>query len=137
MIKNYDCRNSYIKVDSIDYIIELDKGEQCFRSCETLKSIEDFENAYIILYRGLQFIGNALLIKKFKLKSKSKNCQFQYLFDEKEISLDMIDKISEFAEIRNHIYYNNISLLAEISKDEYITRYNLIMGIVAMLRGKL
>lgn len=134
MITDYDCRNAFMKVDFINYLIELEKGEKCFESANHLTKIEDFENAYIILYRGVQFIGNALLIKKYNLKSKSKNCQFQYLFENKIISKEIIDSISNFADIRNHIYYNNLSILADITEEEYKERYNSIINIVKILK---
>ena len=69
MITDYDCRNAYIMVDKVDYLLEFEKADQCFKSAENLVIIGDFENAYIILYRGLQFIGNGVLIKKFGLNN--------------------------------------------------------------------
>lgn len=85
-IENYDFRTAFIKVELIDYYHELEKGNESFESAQILAKLNKYCDAYIILYKALQNLGNAVLINRFQLKSKSKNCQFQYLNSEKILS---------------------------------------------------
>lgn len=133
MVKNYDCRNAFIFVDEIVYLIELEKANDCFETVELIIGIEDYSNAYILMIRALQLVGDAVLIKKFRLKSKSKNCQFQYLYEKKLISEDIIDKISKLSKRRNDIYYSNQTIDAEISEEEFIEKYQEVKEIKEVL----
>ena len=74
MITNYDCRKAFIMVDRVEYYEELNIGDESFESAQILAKSNKYSDAYIILYKSLQNIGNATLINKFGLRSKNKNC---------------------------------------------------------------
>ena len=136
MIIDYDCRKAFILVDKSDYYEELDLGEKSFESAKLLTDSKKYSDAYIILYKAFQNIGNAILIKKFGIRSKSKNCQFQYLFEKGIISKEEISLISEFSKLRNNIYYNNADLM-EFDEQEYTSKYDIIMKITNKLKGEI
>ncbi len=130
MIENYNCKKAFIRVSKEDYLEDLELGQKSIETAKKISNYKDFENAYIILYRGLQLIGNAYLIKKYSLKSKSKNCQFQYLYDEGDLSSVDLAEISKFSEIRNNVYYNNVTIFSQLEQSEYEKKFKAIMKII-------
>ena len=133
MITEYDCRKAFIPVESFEYLAELEIGEESLESSQILFEAKKYSDAYIILYKALQNFGNAVLINKFKLRSKQKNCQFQYLYQENILTDEDIYLISNLSQNRNTIYYNN-SGLDIISEDEYKKKYEKIMMIIKKLK---
>ncbi len=119
-INNYDCRKAYELVNSgSDYLEEQEKAERCFKSGLLLENDDDFENAFIMNFRGIQLLGNSVLIKRLNQKSKEKNCQFKLLFEENIIDKETLTKLSFFTDTRNNIYYNNRRRLIDYTKEEY------------------
>lgn len=137
MIENYDCTNSYMECEKIDYLNELTNGNNCFLTIENIEKIEDYSNAFIIAFRGLQLIGNALLIKKYALRSKDKNCQFQYLFENGDLNKITLHLISKLSQIRNDIYYQNPKKLNNLIKKEYSLLKDDILEVKEILISKI
>lgn len=129
------CENKiFEKLNRIDYFEYEQNAELTFNSAKSIeKEINDFASAYILYYRGLQILSNALLIKKTTLKSKGKNCQFLELFKENIISLDEINKISQLVSARNDIYYMNKSN-DETKYKEFIIN---IKEIIKLIKSKI
>jgi uncharacterized protein YutE (UPF0331/DUF86 family) len=109
-IENYDCRNAYIKVDTIDYIEYLEKAEKTFAQA---KKLEDLGLKSLLFSLGVESLGNALLVKLYGIRSKCKNCQFQYLLEKGIINKEILSKLSGTTQNRNEIYYNYQSFLDE------------------------
>jgi len=101
-----------------------------------LARLNKYSDTYIILYKALQNIGNAVLIKKYGIRSKNKNCQFQYLHDVGIITDEEISKISDFSVLRNDVYYNNISF-AGLDEDEYKSNYYDVIKIANKLKEEI
>lgn len=136
MIQNYNCEKAYIPVDSFEYLSELELAEESLESVEILYKAQKFLDAYILLYKALQNVGNAVLINRFKLRSKSKNCQLKYLFEKDIISKSDLDLISELNDKRNMCYYNN-SGFELLSQGEFDELYEKINTIILKLKGEL
>lgn len=120
-ILNYDCKKAYEKVlDTTLYLEELDKALISFETQEKIAKDKDLENAFIIGFRGLQLLGNSVLLKKRNLKSKEKNCQFKCLYEENIVDEIFLDEISLLSIKRNNIYYHNLNIESEINLEEYI-----------------
>lgn len=136
MITNYDCRKAFILVDKVDWYEEIDIGDESFDSAQILAKSNKYSDAYIILYKALQNIGNAILIKKFGLRSKNKNCQFQYLHEKGILSDEEIVKISQFSILRNDIYYNNATFM-DLDENDYKSKYGLVVQIANKLREEI
>ena len=137
-ILNYDCRKSFQKVvDSILYLEELELSIKSFNSAKILEDLNDLENSLIIYYRSIQLLGNSLLLKKFNLKSKDKNCQFKFLFEEKIINLNILEKISLISLKKNNLYYNNYSNEIELDKKEFFNIKKDILKIKSILEEKI
>jgi len=137
-IKNYNCESAFKLInDRTAYFEESFKAQTCFKNQKILEEVKGFEDAFIICLRGIQLLGNALLLKERNLKSKDKNCQFQYLFNEDIISEENLEDISLLAKIRNDIYYNNESSEYEINEESYKDFQNKLNMIKKILEEKI
>lgn len=93
------------KGNYIEYEI---KGFKTIKSAKLIiEELKDYENASILLFRSIQLLGNALLIKNIGIRSKGKNCQFKELYEKNIISITETEDINFLIESRNNINYLN------------------------------
>lgn len=137
-LENYDCKNAIEPlIDNSTYLEEYELAKESFESAKILFENNKFKDAYIILFVGLQNLGQAVLIYKFKSRTKSKMCQFKYLNEKGLISKADFKLISELNQKRNDVYYNNPKLNSQMDKEIYLENYTKIMTIVKKLEGLL
>lgn len=138
MVKNYDCRNAMEDLfDNQSYYEEYDLAKDSFESAEILYEKEKYRGAYIQLFIGLQNLGQAVVIYRFKKRTKSKLCQFVYLKEQKLLPEKEIDLLSSLIKKRNDIYYNNPTSNAYIDKKEYDEIYKKVKKLIEILEDLL
>ncbi len=138
MVKDYDCRNAIEEVIGSGSLSaeELELANESFESAEILASNGKYRGAYIQLFVGLQNLGQAVLLYRFRARSKSKMCQFRHLYEEGLIDDSDLDFVKELVDKRNDVYYNNPTPNAIIDK-EYEEKYSRFKELVEKLEGLL